>query len=95
MREHFGGGAVPKPEPVYRTKAWQVARAQVIARDRGICQMCGLAGGDSVDHIVPWREGGAWYDLENLRLVHRRCNSSRVSRPQRAGKADRRPSREW
>ena len=31
----------------------------------------------SVDHIVPWRQGGAWFDLENLRAAHFRCNAGR------------------
>lgn len=78
-------------DPIYARKAWAVVRAQVLARDKGICQVC-RAKADAVDHIVPWRQDGAWYDPENLRAICKRCNSARVSR---AGNADRRPSREW
>jgi len=82
---------------VYATKTWRIVREQVIARDGGVCQICKTAvtGDGAVDHIVPWREGGPWYDLDNLRLVHTRCNSARVKRSQRAGASQRRPSRKW
>ena len=82
-------------DKIYRTKAWREARKIVKARDKGVCQICGKAGADAVDHIVPWRDGGAWYELGNLRLVHGRCNSSRVKRPNRVGTSKRRPSRDW
>ena len=81
---------------VYGSPTWKRVRQLVIARDQGICQICHVGGADAVDHIVPWREGGAWYDLDNLRLVHGKCNSSRVRRGNRVEAAGaRRPSREW
>ncbi|MCP3938802.1 MAG: HNH endonuclease [Actinomycetia bacterium] len=43
----------------------------------------------AVDHKVPWRQGGEWYDPSNLRASCVTCNSSRVRRKKR------RPSREW
>ena len=64
----------------YKTAAWQAARSQVLARDKGRCQIkgpkCSGAGTD-VDHIKPWRDGGSWYALSNLRLACKSCNSSR------------------
>lgn len=76
-------------------RQWREVRALVLARDGGVCQLC-RAKADAVDHIVPWRQGGAWYDPENLRAVCTPCNTRRArraNRPESAGK--RRPSREW
>lgn len=78
-------------EPVYRGERWAKLRRQVIARDRGVCQLCGepvtgagrSSGAASVDHIVPVSAGGARYDTVNLRLVHVRCNTWLALRPHR------------
>lgn len=43
---------------------------------RWICGLCGLKikkNDLTVDHIVPLSRGGS-HDLENLRLVHAKCN---------------------
>ena len=79
---------------VYATSTWLAVRAEVLRRDRGVCRLCG-AKAQAVDHILPWRDGGAWYDLENLRAVCTKCNSARVKKTQRAGASARRPSRDW
>ena len=79
---------------VYATATWRAVRKQVLARDAGVCRLCG-AKAEAVDHIIPWREGGPWYELDNLRAICTACNSARVSRSQRAGSSPRRPSREW
>jgi 5-methylcytosine-specific restriction protein A len=54
----------------------------VIARDMGICQLCGLLvtgeGGD-IDHIVEKSKGGT-DALSNLRLCHKACHSKRTAR---------------
>ncbi len=83
-------------ERIYNQKAWADVRAVVLARDGGMCTIrgCGRLA-DAVDHIVPWRDGGAWYDLENLRAICTPCNSARVRRPNRVGSSKRRPSRDW
>jgi len=65
----------------YGTAAWQRTRLAVIARDGGICQLCGglVQGGDRdahIDHIREKADGGG-DELENLRLVHRSCHSRR------------------
>lgn len=63
-----------QPEPWYnpnykKPKNWESLKRFVIARDRGVCYICGEGGSDSVDHIVPKSEGGS--DLtENLAAVH-------------------------
>lgn len=61
-------------------------RARVYERDGGTCQICGyptqLEGGSnsdiypSLDHITPRSQGGT-HTTDNLRTVHRRCNSLR------------------
>jgi len=65
----------------YGTAAWQRTRLAVIARDGGVCQLCGslVQGADRdahIDHIKEKADGGG-DELENLRLVHRSCHSRR------------------
>lgn len=66
----------------YCTPAWRRARLAVIARDMGICQLCGLlvAGepGD-IDHIIDKAKGGS-DAMSNLRLTHKACHSKRTQR---------------
>jgi 5-methylcytosine-specific restriction endonuclease McrA len=45
------------------------------------CYLCGLAGADSADHVVPRSLGGAVFDLRNLGPSHRSCNYRRGNRP--------------
>ena len=62
-------------------------RARVYERDRGACQICGYPttpnttpNSDtypSLDHITPRSQGGT-HTIDNLRTVHRRCNSLRA-----------------
>lgn len=78
---------------VYGAHWRKVVRPAVLARDGGICQIRGPActvTATQVDHIIPWRVGGSWYDLDNLRASCARCNNARAER-----KITRRPSREW
>lgn len=68
----------------YASAAWLRTRKQVIARDGGICQMCGKpvstdAGDAQIDHIVPKRDGGT-DALENLQLLHRSCHSRKTAK---------------
>lgn len=65
----------------YCTASWRRTRLAVIARDGGLCQLCGLlVQGDDreahIDHIVEKADGGT-DDLSNLRPVHRHCHSRR------------------
>jgi 5-methylcytosine-specific restriction endonuclease McrA len=80
------------PLPVYRS-AWQRVRLVVLERDGYECQIRGpkcLGRATEVDHVVPWREGGAWSDPTNLRASCRPCNAGRVSRPGGGFQASRR-----
>jgi len=82
-------------EPYSNTAVWDRCRAEVLARDAGRCQIGGskcTGAATAVDHIVPWRAGGSWYDLANLRASCSWCNSARA---RRGFSTRRNPSREW
>lgn len=74
----------PKAERGPSSAALKRLRAAVYAEE----SHCGICGevvdksltfphpmSPSLDHITPWRDGGAWYDRNNLRLAHFRCNA--------------------
>jgi 5-methylcytosine-specific restriction protein A len=56
--------------------AYQQKRARILARDSGVCWLCGLPGADTIDHVVPRARGGG-HDETNLRAAHLRCNARR------------------
>lgn len=62
----------------YCTPEWRRTRLAVIARDQGVCQMCGVVvmRMAQVDHIVEKAVGGD-DRLSNLRLLCLPCHSSR------------------
>ena len=84
-----------------KTRAWQQARAKVIATQTH-CGICGqpvdktLSGrhplGPTADHRTPLTRGGSLLDPTNLQLAHLRCNSAKKNRPSRK-KMD--TSRDW
>jgi 5-methylcytosine-specific restriction endonuclease McrA len=55
---------------------WETVRNLVVARDKGICHLCGEGGADTADHIIPHSRGGS-DELTNLRAAHRYCNVKR------------------
>jgi len=61
-------------------RPWLRMRAFVLARDAGVCWMCGHSGAGAVDHVVPLAQGGDPLDPANLRAIHTRCNSRKGSR---------------
>lgn len=72
----------------YTHRAWHAARRAVLERDQFRCQIGGpRCTGDAteVDHIVPWRLGGARYDPENLRAACKTCNVGRSNRSKAEG----------
>jgi 5-methylcytosine-specific restriction protein A len=78
---------------VYNAR-WRRVRREVLERDGWLCQIRGpkcLIRADRADHIIPWRQGGAYYDPANLRASCKPCNEGRVFR----GVGQRHPSREW
>jgi 5-methylcytosine-specific restriction protein A len=58
-----------KGDPRTSTAAWKALRLRILRRDQGICGICGKAGADVVDHIVPHSLGGS-DDPGNLQAVH-------------------------
>ena len=67
-------------DPYYQSKEWKQLRKPVIQRDKGLCQQCKREGrtkpGNTVDHIVSRRQGGA-DSLNNLELLCRRCHDKK------------------
>jgi hypothetical protein len=67
--------------------AWRKAKAQAIRDAGGQCQLCGggldphapknTPNATEVDHILELAKGGAPYDRQNLRAVHRWCHQRR------------------
>lgn len=70
-------------------------RLEVLERDGWRCQLrlpgCEVRA-DQADHIVRVRDGGAWFDIANLRAACGPCNRQRELE-QRSVSAP--PSREW
>lgn len=64
----------------YCSASWRRTRLAVIARDEGICQLCGcvVKSYAQVDHIVPKAEGGS-DAMSNLRLLCPSCHSRRTA----------------
>ena len=58
----------------YGTQAWRKLALSIIARDGGICHVCGQPGADTAHHLVGRRKGGS-NDPGNLRAVHRGCHN--------------------
>lgn len=55
----------------------------VLERDGYQCRIKGpkcRGAAAEVDHIVPWRDGGAWFDPANLRAACSWCNTWRANR---------------
>jgi 5-methylcytosine-specific restriction protein A len=65
----------------YCSAAWRRTRLAVIARDQGICQLCGLlvVGSPDIDHIVEKAKGGD-ESMGNLRTLCKACHSKRTAR---------------
>lgn len=72
----------------YGGAQWAATRQRVIARDGGICRMCGLpvrmSADAHIDHIVAVKDGGGWHD-GNLQLLHKSpCHSRKTLVERRA-----------
>lgn len=74
----------PENSSFYSTPEWRSLRMDVLERDRGKCQLCGVTRSDGaqlhVDHIVPISKGGAKLDIENLQTLCRDCNLGKGNR---------------
>lgn len=95
----FKNGYCPKhqPEPWFNPgyetpKNWVALKRFVIARDRGVCYICGEGGADSVDHVIPKAEGGS--DLtNNLKAIHDKfspyCHKEKTLKEAKRGRISR------
>ena len=55
-------------------RKWRKARLEALWRDDWKCRLCERRGRLEVDHIKPLADGGALYDLDNLRTLCRDCH---------------------
>lgn len=63
-------------------RPWQRLKRRIILRDGGICHLCGQAGADTADHLVPFSAAPERvYDPTNLAAAHQRCNRIRQAAP--------------
>ena len=62
----------------YNDPTYKRHRQEILQGDP-MCHLCGKAGADTADHIIPLFQGGT-NDLDNLRPAHRTCNSAKGSR---------------
>ena len=72
------GAAAKHRDPAHRryhTRAWEQVRRLVIARDGGLCTLCGRPG-NTVDHLREVRDGGT-DEMGNLRLLCAACHNRR------------------
>jgi len=65
-----------RPSGRIMPKGWKKISKAVIARDNGICHICGLPGANSADHIIPHAKGGS-DEMINLRAAHMKCNEKK------------------
>ncbi len=82
----------------YDDAAWRRVRLVVLERDGRMCQIRGprcTLDANEVDHIVPWRVGGAYFDEANLRASCGNCNKRRAKREGVGARKPVKPSREW
>jgi len=82
----------------YHDKRWKQLRIRILRRDQGICQISGdrcTGTANEADHIISWREGGAWFDEANLRAACKPCNSQRTRRTIINTTINDTPSRNW
>jgi 5-methylcytosine-specific restriction protein A len=68
--------------------SWRKLRAQVMRRDKGICQLC-LASGrvtpaSDCDHVIPKAKGGT-DDLGNLQMLCSPCHAAKTQLEAAAG----------
>lgn len=60
---------------IYRTARWREVRRTVIARDGGVCRVCGTDKDLTVHHIIPIaKDESLAFAPDNLACVCRRCH---------------------
>ena len=78
-------------------KDWHKIRLVILERDGHRCHVCGRAGADAVDHVVP----GDNHDLSNLKAIHHNvypyCHRKKTAadRPKMNREPERHPGLKW
>lgn len=86
---------MPKRGTPYAHRCWPRLRLMILRRDGHTCQIKGphcTQVGTECDHILPWLDGGAWFDPTNLRAACTPCNKGRRNRP---AQYENTASRQW
>jgi 5-methylcytosine-specific restriction endonuclease McrA len=78
----------PDRKPRRSLVGWQAKRRLVLARDLGVCRMCGAAA-TCVDHIIPLARGGS-DEYTNLQAACATCNARKGARLMAPGQDSRR-----
>ena len=94
---------MPRARKLYDDPRWKPVRNAVLERDGWRCTIQGRkcrGTANCVDHIVPPEDGGAPFDLTNLRASCLQCNSGRSRRIELRRQRNRtstvvEPSRAW
>lgn len=68
-------GRTPQTHERLRGRKWMAIRKQVIASNP-ICQICGDALAEEVDHITPLAKGGS-NERDNLQSACKSCNAAK------------------
>jgi len=73
----WAGKATRRPN-VPSGRRLQERNARILARDRGICHVCGQPGADKVDHLLAQAHGGTEDDA-NLAAIHDKpCHAAKT-----------------
>ena len=85
-----------RPSGYVQPLGWKATVKRIIARDRGICYICGQPGANTADHVTPVSQGGGHGDA-NLRAAHSEpCHADKTERERLtavAARSRRRPVR--
>lgn len=64
----------------YQLADWRGLRRRIFERDGWRCRTCGRAGRLECDHIKNWRDGGAFWEENNLQTLCRGCHIEKTRR---------------
>lgn len=68
----------------YHTPRWR-AMVKWKKSVNPICEMCKRNPTHTIDHKIPVRLGGEFYDEDNLQSLCKRCNAIKTSKQQKEG----------
>lgn len=61
---------------LYHTARWRKLRV-IVLNEEPICKQCDDSPSTLVDHKIPWRLGGSFWDRDNLQGLCIRCHNSK------------------